>query len=312
MYQTKNMGLNITEMPKDTNMAFSFHTDLGYNFEAIDNLALSHRNITNCLLEIPHDIKLELVDGVLTLKEGSKVYVPNGENNFEEFIAPNDISQNISSGVAGQRLLVLDSTTHSFNWYLTRECYSSINQPDNYGLWWDLTNNVINKVESANIQSLPIMLFTSDGNKNIKIDQVFNGFGYIGSTIFTLPGIKGLIPNGRNIDETLKNNTFTTRNVITRSFTTPGTSLIFLNENSIGNLKNFDYKYNLKENRNYSGNAHYNSCFISNFTLENNAITDFQPRKTFHAVDYNDYSTKIAELESKIETLQAAVKALQG
>ena len=85
MYQTKNMGLNITEMPKDTNMAFSFHTDLGYNFEAIDNLALSHRNISNCVLEIPQDIKLELVDGVLTLKEGSKVYVPNGENNFEEF-----------------------------------------------------------------------------------------------------------------------------------------------------------------------------------------------------------------------------------
>ncbi len=68
MYQTKNMGLNITEMPKDTLNAFSFHTDLGYNFEAIDNLALSHRNITNCLLEVPQDIKLELVDGVLTLK----------------------------------------------------------------------------------------------------------------------------------------------------------------------------------------------------------------------------------------------------
>ena len=36
---------------------------------------------TNCITEIPQDIKLELADGVLTLKAGSKVYVPNG---FEE------------------------------------------------------------------------------------------------------------------------------------------------------------------------------------------------------------------------------------
>ena len=75
MYQTKNLGLNITEMPKDTNMAFSFHTDLGHNFEAIDNLALSQRNITNCILEIPQRIKYTLVDGVLTIRAAVEVKV---------------------------------------------------------------------------------------------------------------------------------------------------------------------------------------------------------------------------------------------
>ena len=42
---------------------------------------LNTTQITNCITEIPQDIKLELVDGTLILKAGSKVYVPNG---FEE------------------------------------------------------------------------------------------------------------------------------------------------------------------------------------------------------------------------------------
>ena len=38
----------------------------------------SKSQITNCLLEVPQRIKLELNDGVLTLKAGSQVIVPNG------------------------------------------------------------------------------------------------------------------------------------------------------------------------------------------------------------------------------------------
>ena len=37
-------------------------------------------------------------------------------------------------------------------------------------------------------------------NNIVSIEQVFNGFGYIGSTIFALPGIKCLVGNGRNPD----------------------------------------------------------------------------------------------------------------
>ena len=38
---------------------------------------------TNCLTEIPQDITLELNNGTLTLKAGSKVYVPNGSGVFD-------------------------------------------------------------------------------------------------------------------------------------------------------------------------------------------------------------------------------------
>ena len=42
---------------------------------------VNYKNITNCITEISQDIKVELNNGTLTLKAGSKVYVPNG---FEE------------------------------------------------------------------------------------------------------------------------------------------------------------------------------------------------------------------------------------
>lgn len=49
------------------------------DIQAKANLNLSNSTaITNCITEIPQDIKLELKDGTLTLKAGSKVYIPNG------------------------------------------------------------------------------------------------------------------------------------------------------------------------------------------------------------------------------------------
>ena len=313
MYQTKNMGLNITEMPKDKLNAFSFHTDLGYNFESIDSLALSHRNITNCLLEVPQDIKLEIVNGAAVLKAGSKVYTPNGDTTEEQEIYTDLINSTVGEGDV---LLAVNKDGNLVA--MKGQSYTVSERPEAPIVYLLYHNTTTNRIELSDGSawysgcSYPIAIATRTNTGFSKIKQVFNGFGYIGSTVFALPGVKGLVPNGRNDDETLKNITFVTRNVITRSFTKAGTSLIFLNENSIGHLENHEYKYNLKVNRNYGGNVHYNSCFISSFTLVNNAISDFQPRTPFHAVDYNDYHSKITELEAKIETLQAAVKALQG
>lgn len=45
------------------------------------NIANWSNNVTNCITYIPQDIKLELNNGTLTLKAGSKVYVPNGFEN---------------------------------------------------------------------------------------------------------------------------------------------------------------------------------------------------------------------------------------
>lgn len=347
MNKTKNFGLNVTDMTKDGNEFFNFDTDLGDNFRAIDNLALSHRNITNCILEIPKHIKYDLVDGVLTIKSGSIVAVPYGSEDLSaqypvgsEFLNANyrvvqtQFTNNkffvlvklqndsiISIGNSGKRTLFLN-----YNGQIVDSNYSLVFSGDTAPevvaskRWYDTSSNYIKECININdgfvigtYLSLPLMVVTTDSNNLVtSIDSISNGFGYIGSTVFALPGVKGLIPYGRNEDESLKNNVFVTNEVITRNFTEPGTSLIFLNENSIGNVSSLAYKYDFKENRNFNGNAIYSSCFISNYTLANNTISNFQPKKPFRAVDHNDYQSKIIELEAKITALQAAVEALQG
>ena len=61
----------------------------------------------------------------------------------------------------------------------------------------------------------------------------------------------------------------------------------------------------------YKGHV-INGFEFATVTTEQGVISSFQPKKPFKAVDYNEYQSKITELEAKIEALQAAVKALQG
>ena len=78
--------------------------------------------------------------------------------------------------------------------------------------WYDTNTNLVKSYTggaySGNNLSFPIAICTktstSDDNLLTSIDQVFNGMGYIGSTIWVDKGVKGLIPNGRNQDGSLK------------------------------------------------------------------------------------------------------------
>ena len=60
--------------------------------------------ISNCLLEVPQNIKLELNNGTLTLKAGSKVIVPNGAGVFNEITLTADM--NIISGNLKRTLMI--------------------------------------------------------------------------------------------------------------------------------------------------------------------------------------------------------------
>ena len=322
MYQTKNLGLNITEIDKDSLQAFNFDTDLGDNFKAIDEKTLSHRNITNCLLEAPQDIKLEIVDGVITLKEGSKVYVPNGPGIFEERTTSIDLTA--TSTTNGQGIIYLNQDGALVVAEGTSKTVSGATDSlvgRTWHVWYDTTNNKIvryrENVETPDYQcSFPLALITVYNDAISSIDQVFNGFGYIGSTVFALPGVKGLVPNGRNTDGSLKNTIYDVANVSTYTWNSSysGTfeNFILTNNQIAGNGGWAEYR----EKENLLWNKDINSPFsgipIIELTILSGAITSFTPKLPFHAVDYFDYQTKITELETKIATLQAAVEALQG
>lgn len=346
MYQTKNLGLNITEIDKDSLQAFNFDTDLGDNFKAIDEKTLSHRNITNCILEVPQDIKAECSNGTLTIKAGSKIWVPYGtedktreypvgsafiNNNFmvvntqfnnDKFFVQVEVQENINLSNAGNTassdfLVFLRLTNNSLTYGGISISYSGSEIPTT-GFLYETTENFIKYYEAStdvgSINSLPILNAKRKEGTITSIDQVFNGFGYIGSTVFVLPGVKGLIADGRNEDESLNNIKFKQNTVMTRTFSTESATNIWFNlwDGFIGSLT--DGQFDAKNNyliKKTNGEKQFGFVFAT-ANLTKGAITSFTPKKPFHAVDYYDYQTKITELETKIATLQAAVEALQG
>lgn len=188
------------------------------------NDKINQTHITNCITEIPQDIKLELVDGVLTLKAGSKVYVPNGKNadgsnKFDVVVIASDLSwgDNVSDSQSifcvasdGREIWVRNKANSVSGDNVTTKDGFSYNTTLNKINWYNLSSQI-----QDGDYSFPICIVSSDGSKLTSIDQVFNGFGYIGSTVFALPNVKGLIPDGRNEDGSLRNKEYGFDNVTT-------------------------------------------------------------------------------------------------
>lgn len=257
---------------------------------------LNETQITNCITEIPQDIKLELVDGVMTLKAGSKVYKANG------------VAVTISGDLVAQQG---GTNTGAFAFYrsddntvytvVASQTFSGATAPANpvtTTTWLDTEAKdvkVYDGTQWVGGVSLPLCIFDNQDGKVTAVGQIFNGFGYIGSTVFVLPGVKGLIPNRRNEDGTLKNIEFTVDKVLTRTFSNTATtahSVMYLNKNEIGEATGL--YYDESTNLNYWGaNAPADNCFVGTLTLTNGVVSNFSPKNTFQAVDYNDYAADI-------------------
>ena len=268
-----------------------------------DDDALTNNNISNCITEIPQDIKLELNNGTLTLKAGSKVYIPN---EFE------------SDGVTKKFDVIVIESDKVCGGYNTGTCvvftdylgnlYANINispytgsgssaPTDLLGLFYNTTTNTIGVRFDTSSQftgrySLPIAIVTNSSTSVCSsIDQVFNGFGYIGSTVFALPGVKGLIPNGRNAGSSLKSIEFKTERVLTYTFTTNWLPVnicgIALNSNQIAI---HEFTYNSEMNKLDIDDY----AWVGDIKLKNDGTSNInwiRPKTVFHALDYNDKST---------------------
>ena len=146
-------------------------------------------NITNCITEIPQDIKLELNNGTLTLKAGSKCYLKTDTTSPSISVATDLTTTQTTDGTYfaiynGSALTTVSKSTYD---------YSSL--PNTY--------------------SLPLGIVNVSNGAIASLDDIFNGFGYIGSTVFALPGVKGLIPNGRNSDGSSNNTEYTLTSLAT-------------------------------------------------------------------------------------------------
>lgn len=271
------------------------------------NISNWSTNVTNCITYIPQDIKLELNNGTLTLKAGSKVYVPNGAGVFDEVVIASDI---IIPGWANnaQGMLSIKPSTSGVWIALMNQQYSGSTMPTSsqYELWYDTNSNKVKTTSNTGSTwgdgySLPLALITSNGSSWTSIDQIFNGFGYIGSTVFALPGVKGLIPNGRNDDGSLKNTLFTLESVktFTQQYSQQNLHWMILNPNygieawDALNWIGYNEKLNYVYDKNGSSSATFGRiieyCVVANVEyIGSSNVSSFTPKTVFHALDWND------------------------
>lgn len=259
---------------------------------------------TNCITKISQDIKLELNNGTLTLKAGSKVYVPNGVGVFDEVVV--DIDKTFSPTNNSQDLLFIKANGNP-SWYNINLCFSGNTQPTfsgNNAMWYDTGNNLIKETNNGGSSwtegvSFPVAQVTDNGTIATSIDQVFNGFGYIGSTIFALPSVECIIPNGRNADGSLNNIKFKITEVKTATAASnsyPVTLTIYTNGNI--NTPNAVNTINDEENNYfYTGSTKEQSMSFGSAYVDSGRITLFSPKITFQAIDRND--TEWASTASK-------------
>lgn len=247
----------------------------------------------------------------LVLGAGSKAYVPNGSGVFDEVVTENDI---IISGSGSSEIMIVVNRNGTGTFVgSVSQFFSGSSQPTisvQYAYWYDTTNNVIKYTSNTGASwttltcSLPIGIVTSASGTVTSINQVFNGFGYIGSSMFALPGVKGLIPNGRNEDGSLRNIEKTRTTVGLRTLSGNGPCTFLMNFGG-----SFDYvptntvEYTNTPSttcRRYYGDDNYwhnkesgntlNYISAATATLTSGVISNFTPKTPFHAVDRNETS----------------------
>ena len=170
--------------------------------------------LSNCLLEVPQNIKLELSNGTLTLKAGSKVIVPNGAGVFDEVVISTDLS---TSGVSYSKpcFIMYDNSNKAISVRSIDQCQSGTTTPteaiSGTYIYYNTSENKVyaysNNTWSVVAIALPLAVVRMQNAMPyiVSIDQIFNGMGYIGSTIWVDKGVKALFADGRNPDGTLKN-----------------------------------------------------------------------------------------------------------
>ena len=267
---------------------------------------ITSNNISNCITQIHQDINLTLSDGVVTLKANSKIYIPNGfENNdttkpiFETYTIPEDKIITRTSTYVADWLVSIRKQGDVYNMQTDslNNVYSGDSAPSSqtYMIWYDTQSNKIKTTSDGGSTwnegwALPLGIVTTNTTQIGSIKTVFNGFGYIGSTCFALPGLKALGPNGRNSDGSLKSNVISYTQVKTVTASGNGSHILALG----GQIYDVDistWKYNEQTNLfdyHNDNTRHSTHCIAATYTATSGKISNFKPNTVFHVMDYND------------------------
>lgn len=282
---------------------------------------LNKTQISNCVLEFPENIKYEYLGNELVIKSGSKLTIPAGVGIFKEYLLKTDIvlnSENFDS-----KCFVLINENNSVAFFNVENSFSGDTEPSvstTNALWYDTKNNSVKITTdsgitwAANNWSLPIGVFTWETSNNANIEYLFNGFGYIGSSLWVDKGIKVLIPNGKNFNGTLKNIEVVTSKLQMLAALVDKTAPVYISIDELGNISEcanemslfeqdeepastsnsiiwFSPKNNISKEITTS-NPNWNvitKVFPFSYNSDSTQITSFNVSNFFRIVDYKNY-----------------------
>lgn len=261
-----------------------------YINQLIDNDEIINKYISNCITKIPQDIKLSIdLNNNIIVNAGSKVYY--GDGTYD--VLSSDAVYGASTGFPNADFFFcIKKSDKSIVQTPKSGAISCATNPETaYIIWFNTTDAKCYWNNGSGVAfevSFPVGIAEhTNGTGWTNIKQTFNGFGFVGSTIFALPGAKGLIPNGRNIDGTLKTTMFVCSSVVTKTFTDTAISDVVFQGTTFDqgsyNLGFDNYLYN-------NSNVKVASTVIGTLNRTNGKITTFNTKQPYQALDYNDSS----------------------
>ena len=307
--------------------------------------------VTNCITSVPNRIKYTLVDGVLTILKGSVAVVPYGtEDLTSQFpVGSTFLHGNMKvydTSWDGSKFFVLaelqsdkqvsQSGTYELTVFMSANAGTIVNFstgadasgdtiPTSVQDFYHTTLNTLKRYangaeQSGQFLSFPIMRISMVDSLVTDVRDVANGAGYIASTIWVDKEVKGLIPNGRNEDGTLRNIEWTNDVLRVRNNTSANKSVLFtlrhpqdiyyndypLSMTPTSAISQDEYmpsgsaSYLTKENiwRAYTGSNYYNMFWMSIGSFQTNTsgvISNFQLKQPFRAVDWNDVNPSMID-----------------
>lgn len=283
---------------------------------------VNYSNITNCLLEIPQRIKYDLTDGTLTIKAGSVVIVPYGtedltsqypvgatflNDNFKvydtqfadgKFFVWAELLSDYShskNGSDGTYVVTISPKANRLVGTVQTSSGIAIGSDDmHYHTDMNKINVYTNSTIAVEDCALPMYILTRTTTEVTAVNQVFNGIGYIGSTVWRDKGVKSLAVNGRNEDGSYNSIEHISNDikVYTVPTTETGEFYIGLSNGNLTHLSPSVWTYNDELNSiEVLGSPIYDITFAGTFTASSGVITSFNPKQPFRAVDYNDKPT---------------------
>lgn len=216
-------GKAINELPEITSVSDSSLMALSSDGKTLGRVSartfknsVVGQHISNYVRYLNQDIKLDLNGGLLTLKSGSRVFVPNGFESdgttpkFDVITVASDVTSVQWGTVTNSHIFEMynPSNNEVTPWEFS---YSGSTAPtQTFCIWYDTTTNLVKWTTNGGEawesgMALPLAISNYSSGYVTSIDQVFNGFGYIGSTIYALPGTVVSMPNGKEENGVLKN-----------------------------------------------------------------------------------------------------------